>query len=203
MYLGNAETTQRVGQQLVTPGFAAVSSAFTPQIATLLSVSVPVVGVAIAGITMALTLLFSRKGPRQREVATEEVNQVIKLMQDNLAAYMAGPRTKESQLVALANFDQAWAWLESDQGCGNPELGAPGRVCLAERRRGASAPWCPTGTGCDPFTTLRDPIANDPQPEAVSMVAASSLPGLSTAGNSSFNVLALAGLALIAWGMSK
>lgn len=208
--LGDADTTAKIGG-LSTQSFAAVAGAFTPQIAALVSLSVPVVGVAIAGITLALTAIFMRKGPKQKELATEAVNQVSDLMTKNLNEYLAGPRTAESQTVALANFDAAWAWLISQDGCGNPALGSAGQRCISERQRGGSAPWCPTGTGCDYFATLRDPIANDTRPQELATASASAglLPagiqniGVSLPGGGSLGLLALAGLALVAWGVSE
>lgn len=217
--LGDAATEAKIGQ-IATGAVSTVGGAFTPVIAHSLFASaatgvmplwaVPVVGAAVAGVVLALAAIFGRKGPKQKEAATQIVNQVADLMRDNLNAYMAGPRTRASQLMALEAFDQAWAWMESADGCGNPALGDAGRRCIEERRRGGSAPWCPTGTGCDFFHDLRDPIANDPRPGELEAAEASStlLPSVSAAsvslpGVGSVPVLLLVGVALIAWGVSQ
>lgn len=123
------------------------------------ALAVPVVGAAVAGVTVALTLLFNRKGPAQKVATTKIVDQVEPLLQDNLRGYMEGPRTYASQEQALQNFDAAWAYLAEK--CGASVMGEPGQRCISERQRGGSAPWCPTGTGCDWFALYRDPIAND------------------------------------------
>lgn len=208
--LGDADTTAKYGQ-LSTSAFAAVAGSFTPQIASLVSLSVPVVGVAIAGITLALTAIFSRKGPKQKEAATQAVNQVQDLMEQNYREYMAGPRTVESQTVALANFDKAWAWLVSPDGCGNPALGDPGKRCITERQRGGNigqGTWCTAPAGCDMFVSLRDPIANDPQPTAQAAGLPDSIAGPLTSqialpGGFEVTPLVLVGALLVAWGLSK
>lgn len=70
-------------------------------------------------------------------------------------------RCKEAQVAALQYIDGVFAWLE--RGC-SAVGGNAGRNCISERLvKGGSAPWCPTGTGCDWITLYRDPIANDPQ----------------------------------------
>lgn len=116
--------------------------------------AVPIIGIAVVGVTIALMLIFSRKGPKQKTESTHIVEALIAQLQDNLAAYMSGPRTQSSQQQALNNFDAGWTWLVSDQGCGNPELGDPGHRCISERQRGGIY---------DMWKDLRDPIANDPQ----------------------------------------
>jgi hypothetical protein len=123
------------------------------------ALAIPIIGAAVAGATIGLMLLFSRKGPRQKVATTEIVNKVEPLLQDNLRGYLEGPRTVESQRQALENFTAAWQYVLDH--CGIPEMGEPGQRCISERQQGGSAPWCPTSTGCDWFTLYRDPIAND------------------------------------------
>lgn len=108
---------------------------------------------AITGVTAALRAIFSRKGPAQREAATAIVNDLEPLLQQNLQAYLSGPRTVSNQQAALANFDSAWQLLTSSQYCGNPALGDPGRACIADRSRGGRWDWA---------SYYRDPIASDP-----------------------------------------
>lgn len=139
----------------------AIAAGFTPQIALALGLSVPVVGAAIAGVTLAVTALLSRKSGRQKLAATEIVEDIEPLLRDNLASYEASERTRADQQAALENFDRLWNYVET--ACSDPALGSAGVRCINERKRGGSAPWCPTATGCDWFTLYRDPIANDPE----------------------------------------
>ncbi len=133
--------------------------------------AIPIIGAAVAGVTIALMMYFNRKGPKQKVATTEIVNKIEPLMQENLKGYLEGPRTVESQRQALANFDAGWQFVVEH--CGIPEMGEPGRRCISERQRGGTAPWCPTGSGCDWFILYRDPIANDvpvPSPSAVDSI---------------------------------
>ncbi len=92
--------------------------------------------------------------------ATRIVDQIEPYLKQNRDWYLSQPaRTPEMQQKALALFDAAWSDVVA--GCSDPNLGDAGRRCISERERGGSAPWCPTGTGCDWFTLYRDPIAND------------------------------------------
>lgn len=122
--------------------------------------AIPVVGAAIAGATIAISLWKARKGPYQKVATTQIVNEAEPILQENLKAYMEGPRTFEAQAWALQNFDDVWSQVLAL--CGDPKMGKPGERCISERQRGGSAPWCPTGTGCDWFVLYRDPIAQDP-----------------------------------------
>lgn len=114
------------------------------------SVAVPVIGVAVAGITMAITAIFNRKGPKQKVATTQIVNAVAPKFEENLKAYQAGPHTVSSQAQALANFDALWQYIVDN--CGQPEMGDPGKRCISERQRGGKF---------DAFVPYRDPIAND------------------------------------------
>jgi hypothetical protein len=115
--------------------------------------AVPVIGAAVAGVTLGLQLLFNRKGPQQKIAATKIVDQLEPLLKNNVQAYMSGPRTRSSQAAALKNFDDAWAYLTSAEACGNPQLGNPGKACISDRSRGGRWDW---------FSYYRDPIAQDP-----------------------------------------
>lgn len=127
---------------------------------------VPLIGPAIAGITLAIGLLLNRKGPKQKIAATQIVNDLEQQLKANLAAYQAGARTQTNQAAALANFDAAWAWLESAEGCGAAALGEPGRRCITDRARGGRWDWA---------SYYRDPIANDKAEPDVFGVSISSL----------------------------
>jgi hypothetical protein len=143
--------------------------------------AIPFVGPALVGVSIAFSLWKARKGPYQKVATTQIVNEAEPILQDNLKAYFEGPRTTETQAWALANFDDIWNQIE--QLCGDPAMGEPGRRCIAERRRGGVAPWCPSGSGCDWFILYRDPIANDPGVKpAAPPPAASAIERLFTGG---------------------
>jgi len=136
-----AQTTAAAGQAVTAYGIATGAS------------WVPIVGPIIAGVSLGIGLLLSRKGPWQREATTQIVKKLEPLLQQNLEGYLAGPRTPESQQVALANFDAAWRWLTGPEGCGNPQFGDPGRACIADRSPGGKSDW---------WAYYRDPIEHNP-----------------------------------------
>jgi hypothetical protein len=111
------------------------------------------ISAGIAAVSLVIGLIRSRKGPQQKVATTQIVNQLEPVLQENLASYLAGPRTVVDLQAALANFDSAWAWLVSSQACGNiVELGDPGRRCIEDRNHGGQFDW---------FRAYRDPIATD------------------------------------------
>lgn len=116
--------------------------------------AVPVIGAAVAGVTIGLQLIFNRKGPKQKVASTKIVDDLEPLLKNNVEAYMSGPRTRSSQAAAIQNFDDAWAYLISDQACGSQALGNPGKACISDRSKGGKWDW---------FSYYRDPIANDSQ----------------------------------------
>ncbi len=87
------------------------------------SVGATAISAGIAAVGIALSFIFGRKGPQQKVAATKIVEDVYRQLELNLSNYMNGPRTKSNQAAALANFDAAWAWLVSSEGCGDPERG--------------------------------------------------------------------------------
>jgi len=111
------------------------------------------ISAAISIGVMAFTAWMSRRGPHQKVASTSLVNELEPVLKENLDAYLAGPRTKLAQAAHLAQFDQAWAYLQSAEGCGNAELGTPGQNCLSDRGRGGRWDWA---------SYYRDPIAKDP-----------------------------------------
>ena len=123
--------------------------------------AIPIVGPIIAGVTLGLTALFSRKGPKQRVATTEIVNKVEPLLKQNLDGYFSGPRTYSSQAQALANFDAGWQFVVDN--CGIPEMGNPGQACINDRKAGACV-WKDAQGVCWNWSSgYRDPIANDPE----------------------------------------
>jgi hypothetical protein len=110
------------------------------------------IGIAVAGVMTALTLLLSRRGPKQKVATTQIVNSVEPELEKNLNGYFSGPRTRSSQRQALANFDMGWQYVVEN--CGIPEMGNPGKSCISERDRGGRWDW---------FALYRDPIEGDNQ----------------------------------------
>jgi len=119
-------------------------------------------------------------------IASQAADKLVAIAKQNLDAYMSAPvHYKSLQLAALNNFDTLKNALQT--ACGDPALGDAGVRCISERLvKGNPAPWCPTRTGCDWITTLRDPIANDPNvvpdPSTVSQVADAGSSVLSSLG---------------------
>jgi hypothetical protein len=163
--LGQANMTERIAMSSaqITSGVIGgmAASATAAGTTTWATAAIPFIGPAIAGVTLILAFLHARKGPKQKVATTQIVNDVEPHLQDNLNGYFSGPRTLTSQYQALENFKAGWQWVVDH--CGIPEMGEPGQRCISERDRGGTAPWCPTGTGCDWWALYYDPIANDPE----------------------------------------
>lgn len=141
---------------------ASIAGANTAAIAGTLGVAVPVVGVAIAAVVLAVGLWLNRKGPQQKRWTTEIADEATAQLQNVKRIYFENLYNPANQTAALGAVDQLLQAIQD--GCGQPQMGEPGRRCISERLvRGGSAPWCPTSTGCDYFTEYRDPIANDPR----------------------------------------
>ena len=159
------------------------------------AVAVPAI---MSGVTSAISFITGRKGGKQKEAATILVERLEPELIRNLQAYQASDRTESIQAAALANFDQAWAWLESPDGCGTAALGKAGRACLADRTRGGSHDW---------FRRYRDPIANDPDvqpdPPLTTQLSEEAAGFLSPILPADMNpATALIGLALVIGGLS-
>ena len=113
---------------------------------------IPIAGPIIAGVMIALQLILSRKGPKQKRATTDIVNAIEPQLKANLEAYKALPvHYASAQEMALMNFDAGWDHVQ-DQ-CNIPEMGEPGTRCTNDRKRGGKWDW---------FSYYRDPIANDP-----------------------------------------
>lgn len=149
--LGDAQRNIAIGTQAASIATGALAGHLIP-----LAAAGPI-GAAIAGVGIALALIFSRKGPAQKVATTHIVDEVEPQLRANRDAYLSGPRTLNDQQAALANFDYAWSQVMA--ACGQVSLGNPGRACIADRQRGGQWDW---------FSYYRDPIANDaPNPDAV------------------------------------
>lgn len=157
--MGQASVAEQVSKTGVVTAGSIISGSAASTIAgggsflgmTSASLAIPVIGAAVAGVVLALTLLFNRKGPKQKVATTEIVNKVAPLLQQNLEGYMAGPRTASSQAQALENFKAGWQYVVDN--CNVPVMGNPGQECVKDRQRGGEWDW---------FSFYHDPIANDP-----------------------------------------
>ena len=134
---------ESISQGVAVAGSAAVG--IVPLLSTA-AWAVPVVGAAVAAVTLAVTLLLNRKGGQQRIQTSNWANDAERLLQDNLAAFERN-KTAASQAAALANFDRVWGELV--RLCGNPAEGRPGQACINDRRAGGKFDW---------FAAYRTPI---------------------------------------------
>jgi len=144
----------------ITGAAAAIAGANTAAIAGTLGVAVPVIGVVIAGVVLAVTVWLNRMGPKQKRWTTQIADDATTQLADVKRAYFATPYNPANQQAAA---DAVNMLLEAiREGCSQTTMGEPGQRCISERLvRGGSAPWCPTGTGCDYYTEYLDPIVND------------------------------------------
>ncbi|HZT36632.1 MAG TPA: hypothetical protein VFA28_01950 [Bryobacteraceae bacterium] len=155
--LGDAQTHQMIATG-ISAGIGATAALYTALAADPEPITKALLGIA-AGMVALFHNAFSGCG-QTCIAATHIVDQIEPYLRQNRDLYLSQPiRTPEMQQKALALFDAAWQDVVS--GCSDPALGDAGRRCISERQRGGSAPWCPTGTGCDWFTLYRDPIAQD------------------------------------------
>lgn len=106
------------------------------------------IGLAITGITLAVTAFLNRKRPQQKIKATQITNEYESLMQQNLAAWEASGHTTSEKAQALANFDGLWH--DFVRTVSDPALGDPGSRAVPERSRGGQWDWA---------SYYRDPIA--------------------------------------------
>ena len=121
--------------------------------------AIPIVGPIIAGVTIGLTLLFARKGPRQKVATTAIVDKVEPLLKENVQGYLNGNRSRQSYEQAVENFNAGWQFVVEH--CGIPEMGNPGQNCITERQRGGRWDW---------FKLYLDPILeNAPAPVTASI----------------------------------
>jgi hypothetical protein len=112
--------------------------------------------------------------------------------------YFSRPnRTTADQQAAVQYAQGVLEWLRS--GC-NAVGGPAGSRCISERLvEGGSAPWCPTGTGCDWITLYLRPIQQDrPQLAGVSGALGSLFGGGGGGRDSTFLIIAALVIILIA-----
>lgn len=194
----SAQTNQAVSQTGALLG-ATASASLVLAGATAL---IPIVGPAIAAVTVGIELLLNSGCGQTCIVAAQDANAQEQLLQQNIAAYFANPspRNVAQQTAALANFDAIWAQLVAE--CGTPSLAAAGQRCITDRQRGACtwkqtvAPIYPNspqvGDCWNWFNGYRDPISLD----VVAAPTASDEIGSLFSGGSSTTLLLLAAVAL-------
>lgn len=176
------------GNIAVAVGSTAASSA-APVIATTLGLAIPIVGAAIAGVTLAISAFINRKGPQQKRASSYIVDEEEKLLKANLAAWGSSNKTVAEQQQALANFTIVWE--ETKTKLNDPSLGEPGQRGIADRTRGGKWDW---------FNYYYDPIANDPN---VGLVSSSLSEIISAITSGSFNPMFLIGGLLVIAGLAS
>lgn len=121
-------------------------------------------GVSLASVALSSWLQDKKQNGQYKTYTTTIVNQLEPLLNANKNSYLAGPGTCADQAAALSAFDSAWAWLQSTQACGNPQLGTPGQNCINDRAPGGQWDWT---------AMYRTPITNDPRAVCVTAADAS------------------------------
>lgn len=120
---------------------------------------------------------------------TQIVNGLAPLLQANVNAYLAGPRTCADQAAAMSAYLTAVQWLMSAKGCGNGAYGSAGNRCISDRFGGGGAtdpnakwPWA---------SYYYYPIANDPMAAACAAQTAANNPdaGLISADQNILNLV--------------
>jgi hypothetical protein len=179
------------------------------------SLAVPLVGAAIAGVTILVTKLIQNSGCGPTCVqASDYANQAEPLLRQNLYAYFSQPkpRSQSSQAAALANYDAIWnqaVKLWSD-----PALGNAGKRGISDRQAGACT-WKQNVTYAQDIMAAgepqigqcwnwdsgyRAPIANDPSvvPDAQAALSGSAGSVFPAGSGVSLGTLALVAVLVLA-----
>ena len=174
------------------------------------SLAIPVIGAALAGVTILATVLIQNSGCGVTCVETSDwANQAEPLLQQNITAYfaIAAPRSQSQQNAALANFTAIWTALVNQ--CSNPATGNAGVRCISDRQAGActwkataDSPWPggPAQGACwNWWNAYHDPIANDPNvvPDSAASIASSTLTSASTSTGIPAWLLAIAAVLIL------
>lgn len=176
-------------------GVAGATSAAinTPVIATSLGLSAStaalIAGPIIGGIAIALMAWLNRKGPQQKVATTQIVNEAEPILEQNRDAFLAGPKTAADKEFAVAVFNKVWG--EVVELCSDPQMGNPGKACIADRQRGGRWDWA--SYYLDPILEV-EPVPT-PTPTIASTLGLSDLSNILPAGA---NMPVIIGVALIA-----
>lgn len=130
------------------------------------SLAVPVIGAAIAGVTLAIGLWLNRKGPKQKVATTKIVEEALQFFQQNLDAWNSSSKSSAEQQQAIANYQNIYnAWVNA---CASDEMGEPGHRCIEERLAPGTTvnvngkTYVGNGRFGDVPTVFLAPILNDP-----------------------------------------
>jgi hypothetical protein len=209
--LGAPIATTAIAGALST-GAAAGSAAGATILGMSASLAVPIIGAALAGITIGIEKLIQNSGCGPTCVQTSAwANQAEPYLKQNIAAYFAlpAPRSQSAQAAALANFDAIWNQLL--QLCSQPDVGNAGKRCISDRQSGACTwkqtsdspllqfPGEPAPGACwNWFNGYRDPISMDAAvPDSQSAGPVDSI------GSTGLSIGLLAALALLAIGVTQ
>jgi len=154
-----------------------------------LTAAIPIVGAALAGLTIGIQALIANSGCGITCIETSQwANQAAAKLDQAIHAYfsLAVPRPKSAQTLYLAIFASIWQTLT--QQCSQPGTGDAGKRCISDRQAGACTwhqtadkvpPWGtpPAGSCWNWFNGYRDPVANDPNVYDDSAIAASAVSG--------------------------
>jgi hypothetical protein len=219
--MGDAATATQATQIAGSAASPVVSAVAGTSVASILGVStavaIPIIGAAIAGVTLLAVDLIKNSGCGQTCIETSQwANQAEPVLQQNIQAYFSNPapRSQSQQNAALANFDAVWARLV--QMCSDPSTGDAGKRCISDRQSGActwhqSTAWVSLNIPGEPqpgecwnwWSGYRDPISSDPDvvPDSVSSVvtgaASSAMSELSSLPSWAWAVAALAIVAVM------
>jgi hypothetical protein len=110
------------------------------------TVAIPIVGAAIAAISLGIEAILHSGCGQTCIVTSQWANQAEGYLQKNISAYFAipAPRPKSVQQIAMANFQAIWNTLVQQRS--QPGLGGAGKNCIADRQAGACK-WKASGPG--------------------------------------------------------
>jgi hypothetical protein len=122
-------------------GAPAVIHFAAPAVAHLLGITaasaVPIIGAAIAGITIGIEAILNSGCGQSCIVTSNWANEAEKLLADNIAKYFAipAPRPRSVQALAVNNGRAIIAYLTQE--CSQPGLSTAGKNCIEDRQAGA------------------------------------------------------------------
>ena len=115
--VGQASSLAQTGVSLATVGASTGASIAGASSAALIGgltvgAAIPIFGTIAAMLVPILLKAFSGCG-QTCTLSSDAANQIEQVLQQNVNAYFASPRTLADQQAALANFDTAWSQLEA------------------------------------------------------------------------------------------
>lgn len=216
--MGNFTPAQLAQQIGGITGAAATGALSAASLAGLITVSagvIPLIGVGIAAVTAAVSLILNSGCGQTCIVTSNWANNAEQLLLQNIQSYFSlpSPRSQTAKNVALANFDNVWSYLSQQCGSGAIGVTTAGIDCTKDRARG-SCKWTQSSTSPllqypgEPqpgacwnwFNGYRDPIAMDPAvPDSIAIPAGGSGSTSATLGATDYSSWILyGGLGLLA-----